>query len=119
MATVMSRRDLVTDVEGKIRVNPEKLAKVVNDANSLINLKNSLGWKILMEDFIQPRMQLGRVLSAPMDKFQTVVVTEKEVRVPQVSETLPEARAAVKELSEFLSFVERKINDGLEANKKL
>ncbi len=101
---VKSRRDLITGND-EVRITEAeslKLKKNIESGSIYVTLTNSLGWKRLMEEYLNPLIDQKRILDCP-----TV--------------TLVEERAEQRALWKMLEFINHKIKtaeNNLERLKK-
>jgi len=78
-----------------------KLAEIVDEGASYLNMIDGRGWKLLIKNFIEPRSSLSRILAA------------------QPGRSRDEATSAVGELVELMKYVNGRIADGRKANESL
>ena len=98
----MERKDLIMQEEPQRPEVPEaKLAEVVDEGATLIQMMETRGWKLIFSKFIEPRKSLTRILA---------VTTNNERN---------EACGAVKELTELMNFINGRIENGQKANVQL
>lgn len=100
----LDRKDLVLreDVPKRPRVvNEVQLLKDVDEAAALAALVGTRGWKILLDNFIAPRMSIERLLRRQGPFRQA------------------EERGSVRTLKELIEFVEGRITEGQKSNDDL
>jgi hypothetical protein len=99
---MVDRKDLLMNEVDKPsrKLDIETLSKNVNEGSALLNMKETFGWKLLYEKFIEPRVNQNRYLMASKDD-------------------LIETRAAMRELNEMLSFIDNRIKEGITSFEKL
>ena len=98
----MDRKELLMAGETKpVReVDPKVLAKDVEVGTALLGMRETYGWKLLYETYIKSRVDQNRFLTAS-------------------PEDLADTRAAMKELSDMLNFINSSIEKGTKAYLKL
>jgi hypothetical protein len=97
----IDRRDLLVAAEERMAKTPQpKLAKKVDEGGAYISLRNNPGWKKLIEEYIEPKLKLDALLSAP-------------------DEDLPIVKAKMKVLKELVDFVDKKVDDAVSAFETL
>jgi hypothetical protein len=100
------RREIVMEAEVPSstefdRKRVPKLTEEVDEATALSLLKESRGWQIVLNRFIEPRLSRDRILQA------------------KTSQERAEVWGAVGELDELVKFIEGRIKDGQKANEQL
>lgn len=94
----VSRRELLMDVEAAKADEVSKLKSRMDEMHILKALTEMRGWKIVA-DYINRRLQIDRFLQTKTEKERS------------------EVWGALTELTEFVSFLRKKITDGEEAGK--
>jgi hypothetical protein len=96
----ISRRELLLQAdESSISAEQKdklrkRLTEEIADGTALLSLKNSKGWKLIVDEFITPNTHISKLLSAPKEKRD-------------------EVHARVEVLLELLNFIEQKITQGV------
>jgi len=98
MAT--DRKELLLS-EGTREVNPKAgmEATTLEEGTAFAQMRNTYGWKLLMERYVAQKLERNRFLTAN-------------------KEELGEVRAAMKELQDLVDIVERRINDALKISER-
>jgi hypothetical protein len=97
----MDRKDLLVAADDGGPAIPElKLAKTVDEGGAYISLKNNLGWKRLIAEYIEPKLKLDALLSVS-------------------NEDLPLVRAKMQVLKELVDFVDKKVDGAVKAFETL
>ena len=101
----MDRKDLLVreDIPSRPEITaPESnLAEIVDKSSAYVIMTETRGWKRLIEDFINPRISIRRILDAPAGALRNEVCGE------------------LKSLDELLKHVSGAIEEGQKAAKQL
>jgi len=93
----ISRRDLV--LNNGVDQEEVKKKKNIDEGSALLGMTETYGWKILYRDFIQPNIDINRILTAEEEK-------------------LADIRAEMKILMNMLSFINSKIDTALKSTER-
>lgn len=84
----------------KLELDEKKLAELVDRGSAYIIMVSTIAWKDLLTKFIEPRKSIDRLFTASR-------------------ETLGDERAAAKELTLLVSYIDKIIEEGKEAHEEL
>jgi hypothetical protein len=98
----MNRKQLIDEdfKRPDVPIDSDRLNREVDIGVALAHMADTRGWKLLIESYIAPKLDPNRFLTAP-------------------KEDLGEVRAAIKELSDLINYVDNQIKSGVKAWDRL